>query len=88
MTKEMDKGKRSLWNNDALGARTERTDGLGFGSVSLGARSGQKPEPGSHHQLEMSDEESDGVHADSSAAYTSSGDIDCEIIENIQAKKN
>ena len=57
----------------------EPTEPTAFGNP-FGARSGQKPEPGSHHQ--NADEESDGEHADSSAASTSSGDFDCEIVEN------
>jgi hypothetical protein len=46
-------------------ARTDRTDGLGFGSGTVGARSPIWR-----------------IHADSSAASTSSGAIDCEILEN------
>ena len=30
----------------------------------------------------MSDQECDGDHDDSSDAFTSSGDIDCEIVDN------
>ncbi len=49
----------------SLWARTDRTDG---------------PEPRSH-QTGMSNHKSDGDHADSSAASTSSGKINCEIVD-------